>query len=420
MGGRKDEFTRGGWSTFRLPEEHHQKESPRVGKQLFCLLLHCVSLYDKVSTKLTMSKKYQKGSTTAGQKTGAHPHGQQTRDFSSAPLVVTWEVTQACDLACDHCRADASPDRSPQELSMAEAIELFQQISEFSPQPFLVLSGGDPLKRPDLFELLKAANEVGVTPSITPATTPLLTRETIERFADIGIGRMALSLDGATAETHNGFRGEAGTFETAIRAAEDARDLGIPIQINTTVTATTVDELPAIADLVEDLGAAMWEVFFLVPIGRGESLNQLNPTQAREVLEWLYRRNRSATYRIITVEAPFYRRVAHEVQRQEGETPRTVGSTGAGKGFVFVSHEGEVYPSGFLPLSAGNIRETPLPELYRNTHLMTLLRNHEKFEGPCGDCSFGSMCGGSRSRAYAMSQTPVGSDPLCPWAATEL
>ena len=347
---------------------------------------------------------------------GGHPGG---RDYSRSPLVVTWEMTQACDLACDHCRAEADPDRHEDELSTSEAVELFEQVTEFSPPPFFVLSGGDPLKRPDVFELLEAAVDVGVTPSITPATTPLLDRGTVERFAEIGVGRMALSLDGATPERHDGFRGDPGTFDATMRAAEWAAELDLPIQVNTTVTASTVDDLPEIASLVDDLGAAMWEVFFLVPIGRGDALEQLSSARARQVMEWLYRRGRDAPYRVITVEAPFYRRVAQEVQRDRGEETRHVGSTGAGNGFVFVSHTGEVYPSGFLPLSAGNIRDSPLLEIYQDADLMTRLRDRDAFVGPCGDCPYTSMCGGSRSRAYATTGDPTGSDPLCPWVTSD-
>ncbi|MEF8781170.1 MAG: radical SAM protein, partial [Haloferacaceae archaeon] len=358
---------------------------------------------------------------------GRHPHAERSssdghphaRDYSESPLVVTWEISQACDLACDHCRAEANPERDPDELSTEEGIELFEQVAQFSSQPFMVLSGGDPLKRPDVFELLEGAVDAGVTPSITPATTPLLDREAIERFADIGIGRMALSLDGATAESHDSFRGEEGTFETAIRAAEHARELGVSIQFNTTVTASTVEELPAIADLVEELDAAMWEVFFLVPVGRGEELDQLSPERAREVMEWLYRRGQDAPFRVITVEAPFYRRVARNVQREDGARGGPVGSTGAGNGFVFVSHTGEVYPSGFMPLSAGNVRETPLPEIYQESPTMQKLRDRESFNGPCGSCPMTAECGGSRSRAYAATGDPVGSDPLCPWAVAD-
>jgi len=222
-----------------------------------------------------------------------HPHG---RDYARSPLVVTWEVTQACALACDHCRAEATPERNPAELSTAEARDLFEQVATFTPQPFLVLSGGDPL----------------------------------ERFAEIGVARMALSLDGATPESHDTFRGEAGTFETAIRAAEHARELGVPIQFNTTVTAETVSELPGIADIVETYDAAMWEVFFLVPVGRGEQLQQLSPSRAREVMQWLSLRSQDAPFRPVTVEAPFYRRVARQLQDGEaGASGRAVGSTGS-------------------------------------------------------------------------------------------
>ena len=284
-----------------------------------------------------------------------HPHGDRTanqranetatahgRDYSQRPLVVTWELTQACALACDHCRADASPDCHPDELSTAQAHALFDQVAAFGdPAPFLVFSGGDPLERDDLLELVRAAAERGVPPAVTPATTPALDRTTVERLAAAGVGRMAVSVDGATPATHDSFRGESGTFERALRAARAAADAGMTVQINTTVTAVTASELPAIAELAESLGAAMWEVFFLVPTGRGAALKQLAPERAGEIVGWLYERSREASYRVITVETPFYRRVA----QQRGATPGRVGTTGAGNGFVFVSHTGEVFPS---------------------------------------------------------------------------
>ena len=345
---------------------------------------------------------------------GAGPHG---RDYSMRPLVVTWELTQACSLACDHCRASANPDRHPDELTTREAHELFEQVAAFGqPAPFFVFSGGDPLARPDLFELIEAAADRGVTPAVTPATTPSLDTATIDRLAGAGVERMAVSIDGATPAAHNSFRGEDGTFERALRAARAAREAGISVQVNTTVTARTAGDLPAIADLVESLGAAMWEVFFLVPIGRGASLEQLSPDRAREVAGWLYDRSQRAPYRVITVEAPFYRRVAQ--QRADG--PVRVGTTGAGNGFVFVSHTGEVYPSGFLPLSAGNVRDESLVEIYRHADLMQRLRDRNAFSGPCGSCPMTDRCGGSRSRAYAATGDPTASDPLCPWAAAQL
>ncbi len=344
--------------------------------------------------------------------TESHPHD---RDYDQTPLVVAWESTQACDLACDHCRASATKRRHSDELSTKEAVELFEDIASFSPQPIFVVSGGDPLWRPDLFELLQAAVDIGITPSVTPATTSRLTEETIQQFADIGVNRMALSLDGATAASHDAFRGETGTFQTVIEAAHHAREAGLSIQINTTVTAATVGELPAIADLAEELGAQMWEVFFLVPVGRGAQLAQITPERAHQVTEWLYNRSREASYRIITVEAPFYRRVARDMASETGDETPQVGSTGAGNGFVFVSHTGDVYPSGFMPLRAGNIREAQLSTIYRDAECMQRLRNRAGFDGPCGDCPATQYCGGSRSRAYAATGNPTGSDPLCPW-----
>jgi len=339
------------------------------------------------------------------------------RDYSRSPLVVTWELTQACDLACDHCRADANPDRDPRELSTREARQLIEQVSQFDPAPFFVFSGGDPLKRPDVFELLTAADEAGVTPAITPATTPRLDGRTVERLADAGARRMAVSLDGASAASHDAFRGEDGTFELAVAAARHAREVGLSVQVNTTITANTVEELPGIADLADEFDAAMWEVFFLVPIGRGAALEQLSPERAREVMGWLFERSQRSSYRLITVEAPFYRRVASEKQ---GGGPAHVGTTGAGNGFVFVSHTGEVYPSGFMPISAGNVRDRSLVDIYRNAALMQRLRDRESFDGPCGSCPATPHCGGSRSRAYAATDNPTASDPLCPWARPEM
>ncbi|QSG13282.1 Radical SAM superfamily enzyme [Halapricum desulfuricans] len=346
---------------------------------------------------------------------GDHPGGSpMNRDFSRTPLIVTWEVTQACGLECDHCRAEAQPDRDPEELTTEEGKRLLESVADFGhPPPILVFSGGDPLERPDLDELVDYASELGLPTAVTPAPTQNLTREVVQRFADAGIHRMALSLDGPDAESHDEFRGEEGSYERVQQAAQWAADAGLSIQINTTVTANTAESLPEIAEQVEDLGAAMWEVFFLVPIGRGAELDQLAPAEADEWMAWLYRRQREAPFRLITVEAPQYRRIAREV---EGE-PVSVGSTRAGSGFVFVSHRGEVYPSGFLPESAGNVRDTDLVSLYRDSDLFRRLRDTGEFSGRCGRCPYRELCGGSRSRAYAVTGDPFASDPLCPLAS---
>jgi radical SAM protein with 4Fe4S-binding SPASM domain len=336
------------------------------------------------------------------------------RDYDRSPLVVTWEATQACSLACDHCRADAVEKRSSDELDAATVRDLIDGVARFDPSPVFVVSGGDPLERPDLFELLAYATD-RVTTAVTPAPTPRLDCGTVERFADVGVHRMAISIDRATERAHDDFRGETGSFEAARRAARYAEEAGVPIQVNTTVTADTVEDLPAVADLVERLGAVAWEVFFLVPVGRGTELDGLDPARAGEVAAWLYDRTRDAPFRLVTVEAPFYRRVAHE----RAEDPGYVGSVRAGKGFVFVSHRGEVYPSGFLPQSVGSVRETPLPELYREAPLMRALRDVDRLTGPCGRCPYRQTCGGSRSRAYAVTGDPFASDPLCPFVTGE-
>jgi radical SAM protein with 4Fe4S-binding SPASM domain len=344
---------------------------------------------------------------------GSGPHG---RDYGRTPLIATWEVTQACALECDHCRADAQPERDPAELSTAEGKALIDQIAAFGhPSPIFVISGGDPLERPDLYELIEYATDQDLPTAVTPAPTSNLDRAVLETFADLGVKRIALSLDGASAEAHDGFRGEEGSFDLVMDRAELAKDVGLGIQINTTVTATTVEDLPGIADLVEDVGAAMWEVFFLVPIGRGTELEQLTPKRSVDVMEFLYERQREAPFRTITVEAPHYRVVADRVEREAGGDGARVGSTRAGKGFVFVSHEGEVFPSGFLPESAGNVTETSLVDVYRDSELFERLRDESQLLGGCGTCEHRAVCGGSRSRAYAATGDPLASDPLCPY-----
>jgi radical SAM protein len=360
----------------------------------------------------------------------SHPGPRPGRNgYEDAPLVVTWEVTQACELACRHCRADACPGRHPGELDTSEGRALLDQVAGFGdPGPVVVFTGGDPLMRPDLLELARYGTDRGLRMAVTPASTSLLTRDVLERFRDAGIRRVALSLDGATAASHDGFRGEAGSFRIIREAARHAAELDLPIQINTTVCRDTAGELPAIADLVEEMGAVMWEVFFLVPVGRGSMLDALTPWRHEWLLEWLYRRQKAAPFRVITVEAPFYRRVGRQMEakdkarrRARGETldgkgrSAPSGSTGDGNGFVFVSHLGEVFPSGFLPVSAGNVREDHLVELYRRSDLFRWLRDKDRLLGKCGACEFKQVCGGSRARAYAVHGDWLREDPFCPY-----
>ncbi len=341
-------------------------------------------------------------------------------DTSERPLVLIWEVTQACDLACDHCRADAKPGRHPDELTTAEGRALLDEAREFGKGQLVVLSGGDPLKRPDLVDLVDYGTDQGLRMSLTPSGTASLTRERVEALADAGLSRMALSIDGATPEAHDGFRGEAGSFVDTLRAARAADRAGVGLQVNTTVCADTVEELPEIRDLVSTLGVVRWSVFFLVPVGRGRLLDPVSPERADAVMAWLHEVREEERFDVKTTEAPQFRRVGMEragvaPERASGGRPSVL----AGDGFAFVSHVGEVYPSGFLPKSVGNVRDESIVDCYRDSELFSQLRDRSNLRGKCGACEYREQCGGSRSRAYAHSGDPFGSDPLCPYLPEE-
>ncbi|MCL9815081.1 radical SAM protein [Natranaeroarchaeum aerophilus] len=340
-------------------------------------------------------------------------------DTDQRPLVLIWELTQACDLACDHCRADAVPDRHPDELTTAEAKAMLDDAREFGEGQLVVFSGGDPLKREDLTELVEYGTEIGLNVTLTPSGTASLTKERIEALADAGLRRMALSIDGPSPEAHDSFRGEAGSYADTIAAARMAAEAGIPLQVNSTVCQRTVEHLPVLREVVRDLGAVLWSVFFLVPIGRGTALSPISPERSESVMEWLQTVADEEPYGVKTTEAPHYRRVG--IQRREdegtdatGSRSRSMGIT-AGDGFAFVSHTGELYPSGFLPKSAGNVREHSVVDLYRTADLFERLRDSDALTGKCGACPYRAVCGGSRSRAFATTGDPLGSDPLCPY-----
>ncbi|WP_079978678.1 TIGR04053 family radical SAM/SPASM domain-containing protein [Halolamina sediminis] len=343
-----------------------------------------------------------------------------TIDTSQRPFVLVWELTQACELACKHCRAEAQPQRHPDELTTEEGKQLLDEASEFGENQLVVLSGGDPLYRDDTFELIEYGVDQGLQMTLTPSGTASLTPDRIRDLADSGLRRLALSIDGASPAAHDGFRKEAGSFRQTVEAARAANEAGLPLQINTTVCAETVEQLPRLRELVDDLGAVLWSVFFLVPVGRGEVLDPVPPERADRVMEWLTEVNDEADFGIKTTEAPHYRRVAIQQHRSATEKPdsdaigRRTGIT-AGDGFAFVSHTGELYPSGFLPEPAGNVRTESLVDLYRDAPLFEKLRDPDALEGKCGACEFRNVCGGSRSRAYATTGDPLESDPLCPY-----
>lgn len=346
-------------------------------------------------------------------------------DINQRPLLVYWELTRACELACQHCRAEAVRFRHPDELTTEEGYRLLDQLTQFgSPLPHIVITGGDPLKRPDLWELIAAARERGFTIAITPSGTYALTPEIVSRFKQDGIWMMALSIDGSTAERHDNIRQVPGSFDQTVLAAQWAKDAALPIQVNTLVCEQTADDLSGVYDLITQLGAARWSLFFLIQVGRGKGLEEVSPRHAERICEWLFKKACEGKVDIKTTEAPFYRRVAlqNDLAKQPNriaETVRRGFGIRDGAGIMFVSHVGEVYPSGFLPVRAGNVREQSPVEIYRNASLFQSLRDVDQLKGKCRYCEHRRVCGGSRARAFAYTGDPLESDPLCPYVSEE-
>jgi radical SAM protein len=362
-------------------------------------------------------------------------------NFDQAPFLVIWETTQACGLACRHCRASARPFRDPQELTTAEGLRLVEDVARMG-TPLIVFSGGDPVSRPDLTELIRHAKRQDLRAATIPAATERLTQQLVCELKDAGLDQMAVSLDYPHGALHDSFRGVPGAFAKTLAAVAWAHAARLPLQINTTVCAETAPYLPEMAALVDELGAVFWEVFFLVPVGRGSVMSGFSASECEKLFDLVYRTQKKGTFIVKVTEAPHYRR---HVARREGTpgAPRTghggrvampelltssegpghsVGlaprGVNAGKGFLFVSHQGELYPSGFLPLSVGNVRRVAIEQAYREAPLMRALRDPQALKGRCGECEFAGICGGSRSRAYALTGDPLETDPWCAYAPT--
>jgi radical SAM protein len=359
-------------------------------------------------------------------------------NYDESPFLAIWEVTQSCDLACKHCRAAAQPIPHPDELTHEEGKALIDQIADMH-IPIFVFTGGDPLKRKDVFELIRYAAGKGVQVAVTPSATPLLTREQIFKMKEAGVVRLGISLDGSCPEIHDAFRGLPGAYARTIQAIEWAGEAGIPIQVHTTISRHNAHDLDNLCALFEKLAIVMWNVFFLVPVGRGQLDDLLSGEEFEQVFGKIYELSRRANFQIKTTEAMHYRRylLQHNLEEKkmghghghphgaayEPGAPTSDGQTRAmswatrrvndGKGFVFISHMGNVYPSGFLPIHAGNIRETPLSEIYRNAPIFKALRDTKRLEGKCGACEFKEICGGSRARAYALTGDPLAAEPCC-------
>ncbi|MBC7550390.1 MAG: TIGR04053 family radical SAM/SPASM domain-containing protein [Cellulomonas sp.] len=358
-------------------------------------------------------------------------------DYGRRPMLVFWETTRACQLACKHCRASATPAALPGELTTAEGFDLIDQVAGFGrPFPILVLTGGDCLLRPDLFELVARARDLGMPVALSPSVTPSLTPAMIDRIVASGVKAVSISLDGAMAATHEGVRGIEGHFKDTVHAIRTLAAAGLTVQVNTTVMRANVDELADIAALISSAGAHIWEVFFLVQVGRGVATEAVSPAEHEDICHFLFDASQHG-FIVRTVEAPFFRRVVK--CRLAGEPAPTTdlyerlslrldrlmgpsigrarahtAATRDGKGIVFVAYDGEVYPAGFLPEPLGNVKTTPIAEIYQDNPLLRRIRAAD-FTGRCGRCEYADLCGGSRARAYAASGDPLGEDPACPY-----
>jgi radical SAM protein len=367
-------------------------------------------------------------------------------NFNQRPFTVVWETTRACDLACVHCRAEANPQRSAGELTFEEAQALVQGVKAFgTPSPLFILTGGDPAKRPDIFDIIAYARTEGLRVAMTPSATPLITRAAIQRFAQAGLVRLAVSLDGKDSASHDGFRGVPGSFKHTLQILDWCAEFGLETQIHTTVTRHVLDDLTAIADLIARQRIKLWALFLLITIGRAarpetRRLN-LNGLQFEALFHWMYELTKSAPFDVTPREGYHYRRVL--LQRRAAElgisvedllakaennrwAPTDLASSARatrivraplgvndGKGILFVSHRGDVQPSGFLNLVGGNLRSQQLADIYRRSKVFMQLRDYTALKGKCGVCEFKSVCGGSRARAFAVTGDPMRSDPYC-------
>ena len=340
-------------------------------------------------------------------------------DYDQVPVVIFWEVTRACAMVCRHCRAEAQPKRHPLELTTREGFALLDQMADFGNRPIVVITGGDALMRRDVFDFVGYGLERGLIVSLAPSATALVRPETLRRLKEAGLSRISFSLDGARPETHDSFRGVKGSFQRTHECIADAVQAGLSLQVNTAITRHSVPELDALAGLVEVSGAVLWDIFTLVPTGRALREDMISAQEHERVYHWIYDLSQRAPFAVRATLGQPYRRVI--IQRQEAAGGKGIGpargyqgaATNEGKGVCFVSHTGEVQPSGFLPLSAGNVRTRPLADIYRTAPLFRRLRDPGLLKGKCGICPFKVVCGGCRARAYAVTGDYLEEEPSC-------
>ncbi len=345
-------------------------------------------------------------------------------DPAQAPRLVAWETTRACDLACVHCRAVAQPQSDPRQLSTEEAFRLVDDIAAFQEPAILILTGGDPLKREDIFDVAARASRAGLRVVMSPRGTQV-TPGTVQRLKEVGVQRISVSLDGSTAELHDSFRQVPGAFAEASQSLAYAREGGLPFQINTTVTRHNRHDLVNLLRLAVELQAVTWDVFMLVPTGRGKVQMEVTPEEYEETLHFVYEVSQRAPIQVKMTCAPHYKRVQIQERKQRapqagtGAAPRAHPAHGfsrgcmAGFGFCFVSHIGEVGGCGYLPLLAGSVRQASLVEVYRQSPLFKSIRDPNLLQGRCGICEYRVLCGGCRARALGATGNYLEEEPFC-------
>lgn len=336
--------------------------------------------------------------------------------------LVFWETTTSCNLKCIHCRASAVDHRSPEELDTRQCLDLLDQIASFS-KPVIILSGGEPLVREDIFNIASHGSGLGLRMCLaTNGTT--ITGDIASRLKESGIQRISVSLDGDIPESHDSFRQARGSFAAALEGIERAKAAGLPVQINTTVARHNIDRIEPIHDMAVKLEAVAFHLFLLVPTGCGKEIQDtemITPGQYEKVLNWLYDASKTSPLNLKATCAPHYFRVMRQRARAEGIkiTPETHGLEAmtkgclAGSAVCFISHKGDVYPCGYFPVSAGNVLIDPLKEIWEKSELFSELRNISLLEGKCGVCEYAGVCGGCRARAYAETGNYMGEEPYC-------
>ncbi|MEA1997406.1 MAG: radical SAM protein [Gemmatimonadota bacterium] len=359
---------------------------------------------------------------------GSGPEGNELR-------LLFWETTAGCNLACRHCRRLETGDRSggqdrglaPGDMGTADCLRLLDEVASFA-SPIIVLSGGEPLMRPDIYRIAGYAHERGLAVALATNGT-LIDREAAEKITASGVRRVAISFDGATAGVHESFRGLTGSFEQAVKGFRELKNLGMSMQVNCTVARHNVHELENIYSLARDLGADALHFFLLVPVGCGVELSkqeQLEPARYEEVLNWIYDKSlENCDLQLKATCAPHYFRILYQrgwpeavnkKGREHGRGDKMHAMTRgclAGTAVCFVSHRGEVFPCGYLPVSAGNVLETPLEKIWNEAHIFKLLRDTGNLTGKCGLCEYRNICMGCRARAYGESGDFLAEEPYC-------